>query len=111
MLPGHGPVATIAMLLPTTYALDQGPNPFRGRTQIRYSLPERSPVQLEVFDLQGRRVAVLANGVQEAGAYSVPFGSGVSTATGRIPTLASGVYFVRLQAGTFSRTSKMVLAR
>ncbi len=108
---GEGVTPSDAGGVPTTYALDQGSNPFRGRTQIRYSLPERAPVHLEVFDLQGRRVAVLANGVQEAGEYAVPFGSGVNSATGRVPNLAAGVYFVRLQAGTFSRTTKMVLAR
>jgi len=108
---GEGIIPSDAGGLPTTFALDQGSNPFRGRTQIRYRLPERSPVQLEVFDLQGRRVAVLASGVKDAGEYTVPFGSGVSAASGQVPELAAGVYFVRLQAGTFSRTSKMVLAR
>ena len=111
VLRGEGVVPSDAGGVPMTYALDQGSNPFRGQTQIRYSLPERSPVQLEVFDLQGRRVAMLANGVQDAGVYAVPFGPGVSSAAGRVPDLASGVYFVRLQAGTFSRTSKLVLAR
>jgi photosystem II stability/assembly factor-like uncharacterized protein len=108
---GEGTVPSDAGGIPVAFGLDQGSNPFVGRTQIRYSLPERSPVNLEVFDLQGRRVAVLANGVQEAGEYTVPFGSGVAATAGRVPNLAAGVYFVRLQAGSFSRTSKLVLAR
>ena len=47
------------------------PNPFNGQTLIRYRLDQRMPVQLTVQDLSGRTVAVLANGIQGAGEYSI----------------------------------------
>ncbi len=110
---GQAEVPSDAGDFPTTYALDQnGPNPFQGQTLIRYRLPQTSQVSLEVFDLQGRRVATLVESEQGRGSYAIPFGSGLATAAGsRIGNLANGVYFVRLQAGTFSKTAKLVLAR
>jgi hypothetical protein len=80
-------------------------------TTIRYRLPKRSPVRIEVFNVQGRRVATLVNATQPAGEYAVPFGSEVTAPAGRVGTLAAGVYFVQMQAGSFSKTYKLVLAR
>ena len=88
------------------------PNPFARATLIHYALPAAVDVSLEVFSLQGRRVARLARGVQEAGVHSVAFGPGVATASGeRVGTVPAGVYFYRFQAGTFSSTRKMLLLR
>ncbi len=67
------------------------PNPFAGRTTFEYALPESGPVHLAVYDLTGRRVAVLVDAVQTADTYRVAF-----DATG----LASGVYVTRLRAGS-----------
>jgi hypothetical protein len=112
---GEGDVPSDAGGVPTVYALDRaGPNPFRGqtRTHINYRLPETSPVTLDVFDLQGRRVARLVHGEQRPGSYSVAFGRGIVTDAGdRVGDLAAGVYFVRLQAGSFNKTAKLVLAQ
>ncbi len=78
------------------------PNPFSPLTQIHYGLPQSGPVRLDVFDLLGRRVATLVDGVQAAGRYEVPFdGSGLS----------EGVYLYRMTSGTFVETRRMVLAR
>ncbi len=78
------------------------PNPFNPVTQIRYGLPQAGPVRLDVFDLLGRRVATLVDGVQAAGRYEVSFdGSGLS----------DGVYLYRMASGTFVETRRMVLAR
>jgi photosystem II stability/assembly factor-like uncharacterized protein len=98
---------------PATFALWQdGPNPFHGSTSIRYRLPVRAHVALAVFDLQGRRVARLVDAEQDPGTYHVPFGPRLRTATGdRIGALAAGVYFARLEAGSFAKTYKLVLAR
>lgn len=98
--------------LPATYQLEQNyPNPFgseatspalSGRnptTIIRYSLPQFSKVTLEVFDMLGRSVAVLANESQPAGVYQARFDA---------HAVASGVYFYRLQAGAFVALRKMV---
>jgi hypothetical protein len=110
---GTGTVPSDAGQMPVTYGMSQdGSNPFHGTTTIRYRLPQQVPVTLEVFDLQGRRVARLVDTVQAPGEYTARFGSGVTTAAGdHVGRLASGVYFARLQAGTYSKSWKMVLAR
>lgn len=83
------------------------PNPFSRETAIRFALPEPTAVALEVFDLGGRRVAVLAEGTLPAGQHAVSFRPGARGAPGGGP-LSSGVYFVRLTAGPFSRTRKIL---
>jgi hypothetical protein len=95
---------------PLAFALSQNrPNPFTGITRIEYALPLRAQVSLEVFDLQGKRVATLVSEQQEPGRYSVEFGSGVSAVGGRLGAVRTGVYFYRLQAGANFATRKMLL--
>ena len=94
--------------VPLAFGLTQNtPNPFGGRTVIRYALPVRSQVALEVFNLQGQRVATLARGEQSAGTYAVSFAPG----SGEVRSLPAGVYFYRLRAGTFEATRKLLLMR
>jgi hypothetical protein len=89
--------------IPTVYSLSQNyPNPFNPATRIRYGLPERSQVHLEIFNLVGERVAELVNGEQQAGWHEVVFEG---------KTLASGLYFYRIKAGEFVETRKLVLLR
>ncbi len=89
--------------LPKVYALEQNyPNPFNPTTVISGQLTADSWVRLVVYDVLGREVAVLANGRSPAGKFSFNFnGKG----------LASGVYFYKLTAGSFSAVRKMILAR
>ncbi|MFN3394076.1 MAG: T9SS type A sorting domain-containing protein, partial [Candidatus Thermochlorobacter sp.] len=95
----------VEVSVPEEYVLYQNyPNPFNPTTVIAYQLPVASEVSLKVFDALGREVATLVRARQDAGRYSVPF----SAATSR---LASGIYFYRLQAGTFSETKKMLLVK
>ena len=96
-------VERLPMPAPSGYELGANhPNPFTPSTQIRYGVPQDGHVRLEVFDLLGRRVATLVDGVQAAGRYEVVFdGSGLS----------DGVYLYRMAAGTFVETRRMVLAR
>jgi hypothetical protein len=83
--------------------LDQNyPNPFNPATVIRYSIPEQSKVTLKVYNLLGQEVATLVNEVQPAGHFVARF-EGYS--------LATGVYFYRLEAGKFSETKKMLLVK
>lgn len=85
------------------YALDQNyPNPFNPTTMISYQLPEKTFAVLRVFDALGRVVTTLVNDVKEPGNYSVPFDGS---------DLMSGVYFYRLQAGSFIETKRLVLMK
>ena len=88
------------------------PNPFGSATRIRYAVPRRTPVSLDVFDLRGQRVASLVRETQDPGSYSVPFGPGVATVDGgRVGALGPGVYFYRFRAGMFESTRRMLLMR
>ena len=92
----------------TELNLDQSyPNPFTPSTTMRYSLPERSRVRLSVYDVAGREVAVLQDDVLAAGPHEVRW-DGIDD-EGR--ALAAGAYFVRLEAGGETRTSKVLLVR
>jgi hypothetical protein len=89
--------------LPKRFALDQNyPNPFNPATSITYQLPTTSHVTLIVYDLLGREVAELVNENKQAGVHSVQF-----EAVG----LSSGVYFYRMQAGTYTSTRKLILVK
>lgn len=88
---------------PYVFALDQNyPNPFNPSTRINYSLAETAEVQLVVYDILGRRVASLVNGIQTAGTYTVDFD---------MSRFASGTYIYRLEAGDFVSVRKMMLIK
>jgi hypothetical protein len=94
---------------PVSYSLEQNyPNPFNPSTVIRYALPVDGPVSLTVYDIGGREIATLVNSFQVAGTYEVQFDA---KAIGNGKSLASGVYFYRVKAGTFSEAKKMVLLK
>ena len=89
--------------LPAGFLLSQNyPNPFNLSTTIKFELPRASQVNLSVFDLLGREVSVLVNERSEAGVHEVTFDGS---------NLASGVYFYRLQAGTYVETRKLLLLK
>lgn len=89
--------------LPATYALHQNyPNPFNPTTRIEYSVPRNGYMTLKVFSVLGEEVSTLFSGMQKAGDHFATFDAS---------RFASGVYFYRLQAGTFSTTKKMVLMK
>ncbi|PSQ71821.1 MAG: hypothetical protein BRD38_00790, partial [Bacteroidetes bacterium QH_9_67_14] len=78
------------------------PNPFQGQTTIRYELPEEREVTIAVYDARGRKVRTLLRGEAQRGRQETTFAA---------EALASGVYFVRMRAGDFSATRKVVLVR
>ena len=78
------------------------PNPFQGQTTIRYELPEEREVTIAVHDARGRKVRTLLRGEAQSGRQETTFAA---------EGLASGVYFVRMRAGDFSATRKVVLVR
>ncbi len=79
------------------------PNPFNPSTKIRYEISEQTNVTLEIFDVTGRRIAVLVDKTQPRGIYEATFKADNN--------LASGIYFYKLQAGNFSKTEKMLLLK
>jgi len=93
-------------LLPTRYTLEQNyPNPFNSTTTIVFSIPSvgsRQDVSLRVFDILGRQIAVLVNGMFLPGTYGTTLDAS---------SLASGAYFYRFQASGFMQTKKLVLLR
>ncbi|MGB5893259.1 MAG: T9SS type A sorting domain-containing protein, partial [Ignavibacteriaceae bacterium] len=89
--------------LPTEFALEQNfPNPFNPSTKIKYSIPTQSKVVIKVYDLLGNEIAVLMDEEKSIGTYEL---------TWNAPNLPSGIYFYRLQAGTFVQTRKMILLK
>ena len=87
--------------VPSRFLLSQNyPNPFNPSTTINYSIPKASFVSLKVYDILGNEVETLVNEEKTAGNYSLQF----STAK---QELASGIYFYRLQAGSFTNTKKL----
>jgi hypothetical protein len=85
------------------FALSQNyPNPFNPTTAIAFQLPNASRVTLTVFNVLGQKVATLVNSNMAAGSHTVSFDA---------KGLASGMYFYRLEAGTFTATKKMMLVK
>ena len=78
------------------------PNPFNPVTTISYSIPIKSQVELVIYNTLGERIKKLVNKEKEAGSYQIEFDATV---------LPSGIYFYRLQAGSFVETKKMVLLK
>ncbi len=88
---------------PGDFSLSQNyPNPFNPVTRIAYSVPASGHVSLRVFNALGQEIAVLFDGIRQAGKYAAVFdGSG----------LAGGVYFYKLQSGDVTITRKLVLMK
>ena len=94
-----------ATLLPRELSLARpSPNPAHGITEIRYSLPQATHVSLAVFDVNGRRVRTLVQGPVDAGEHGVSF----ALADGQGRPLSMGLYFVRLEAGGRTLTTRLV---
>jgi hypothetical protein len=78
------------------------PNPFNAQTIIEYNLPEESNVTFDIYDLLGRKVATLREGLQSAGRHKTIWDAGRSS---------SGMYFYRLTAGKKSSVKKAILIK
>ncbi len=93
----------VKVVVPLVYSLSQNyPNPFNPTTTILYDLPEQSHVSLDVYDILGRKVKTLVNEVKPAGEYSVMFDGS---------SIASGVYFYRIQANNYTSVKKLLLEK
>jgi hypothetical protein len=89
--------------IPNSYALEQNyPNPFNPSTVISYQIPNAGNVTLKVYGILGNEVRTLINEEKPAGSYKIQFdGTGLS----------SGIYFYKIQSGSFVETKKMILMK
>ena len=88
---------------PQEYTLNQNyPNPFNPSTVISFSVPVTAPVTLKIYDAIGNEVVTLVNEEKTAGIYNIEFNA---------MDLTSGIYFYKLQAGSFIETKKMLLIK
>lgn len=89
--------------IPSKFALHQSyPNPFNPAAKIRYDVPKESFVEIKVFDILGREVAVLVNEATKPGIYTVEFNAA---------NFASGVYFYSMKTDSYQEIKKMVLVK
>ncbi|MFA7418383.1 MAG: T9SS type A sorting domain-containing protein [Melioribacteraceae bacterium] len=89
--------------IPSKFSLDQNyPNPFNPTTTIKFAIPADENVSLKVFNVLGQEVVTLVNKQMKAGSYSFDFNAS---------KLSSGVYFYRVEAGSFNATKKMLLLK
>jgi hypothetical protein len=96
-----GGASYVTMLMPPA------PNPFNPETAVSFSLATKGQVNLAVYDVQGRRVRTLVNDVREAGPHVVRW-DGMNDAG---QSVASGMYFTRMDAEGFTATQKMTLLK
>jgi hypothetical protein len=89
--------------IPKDYSLSQNyPNPFNPTTHIKFSIPKDGSASLKIFDITGKLAAVYLDGFVKAGTYNAEIDGS---------SLASSVYFYRLEAGEFTKTMKMTLIK
>jgi type IX secretion system substrate protein len=90
-------------LFPSEFKLHQNfPNPFNPTTNILFSIPGEEKVLLKIYNVLGKEVSTLLNEVKTAGTHSITFDG---------KSLASGVYFYSIEAGTFTSTKKFILLK
>lgn len=89
--------------LPDQFSLEGCfPNPFNAKTTVRFILPQKEDVKLEIYDILGRKVKQLWNGKLLSGKHEVIWDAG---------NLSSGVYFLRMTAGNFESVKKVMLLK
>jgi len=93
----------VSSITPSVFDLKQNyPNPFNPSTTIEYAVPQKSYVKLSVFNLLGKEVATLVDGIKEKGVYRYYFDAS---------NLPAGVYFYKLEAEQSVLTRKMILIK
>jgi hypothetical protein len=88
---------------PSQFVLEQNyPNPFNPTTTIQFQIPNSSFVNIIVYDLLGNEIATLVNADKSPGTYETVFNAS---------NLSSGMYFYKVQAGSFVEIKKMILLK
>ena len=96
-------ILKIVSEIPENFFLDKNyPNPFNPATTINVSIPKESEVTLKIYDITGKEVSSLADGILKAGLYKFTFNA---------TELPSGVYFYKLKTDGYTDTKKMVLIK
>jgi hypothetical protein len=94
---------TVNNSVPENYSLQQNyPNPFNPVTNIRFSIPKGEFVEIILYDISGKEAAILFSDPLEAGVYNIDYDAS---------SLASGVYFYKITAGSFTDVKKMILIK
>ncbi|MEI6817433.1 MAG: T9SS type A sorting domain-containing protein [Bacteroidota bacterium] len=78
------------------------PNPANDHTTISFNLPQRGNIEMKIYDIKGKEMAMLYKGIKDAGLNTIRFNTG---------TLANGIYFCHLTSGDLSETKKIVVAK
>ena len=95
-------------VMPFEFALHQNyPNPFNPETQIRFDVPEKSHVSVEIFNLMGQKVATLVNNTMDVGKYTITWG-GLNDKGASLP---SGMYFYEMNSSDYHAIKKLVLVK
>ena len=90
-------------IVPTEFQLSQNyPNPFKEQTTIKYCVPEKMKIRLEVFDSRGNKIKTLIDEIIEAGTYKVEL---------NLNELEEGEYFYKLESKDFFEAKKMFVQR
>jgi hypothetical protein len=90
-------------IVPTKFELAQNyPNPFKEKTIIKYCLPDRMKIKLEIFDSRGYKIKMLVDEVKEAGTYKETYIS---------DTIENGEYIYKLETKDYFETKKMILSK
>ena len=89
------------------YSLSVFPNPFSNTTNISFSIAQSAKVSLKVFDMNGRLVTTLANEQMQSGSHEIKWN--VSDANGK--SIPSGIYLLRMEAGNYSETKKLLVIK
>ncbi len=102
-VPGTTSVQQTSNETPSSFSMEQNyPNPFNPSTNIQFALPQSGYITLEIYSVTGERVDVLISEELNAGKYNYEWNGS---------NLTSGIYFYRLNAGSFVETRKMILLK
>lgn len=96
-------IGVTSNIIPDEFTLSQNyPNPFNPSTKIKFNIPQQSRVELKVYDILGKEIMTLVEGIKVAGNYEVEFNAS---------SLASGTYFYKIRAGQFINVKRMILIK
>ena len=111
ILPPIPPIVSVddqVATFPTDFHLFQNfPNPFNPSTTIRYSIVEPGNVSIKIYDVLGREVKTIVNEIKTAGTYSSKWNGNDSFGN----KVSSGIYFYRMESGSFVEAKKMILLK